>query len=145
MLPDAWLDTLPSSSTSHAHVVPPGEMSRDLLAHFLLQVAFESNRGLVVFRSAPLVSGVEILGVSQTLLNLLGYASEAAYIAAVESGTFVHADDLEVVERHLEHRSAQPYDAQLQRANGTYRRLRLHGGTLLVGSVEYRFTLIWAP
>lgn len=144
-LADTWLDSLPDVSTKHAGAVPPGADARDVLAQFLVRSCLEQSTALTVSRAAVPVEDTVIIAVSPAQLGLLGYANEDAYRAALAAGEFVHADDLEVVASHITHRSSQPYDARLKKADDTYRRLRLHGATLLVGETEYRITTYWVP
>jgi len=137
---NAYFDGLPKSVDGHASIIASGDAAQDWLLYTTVMAS--DNGGVVVHRPGATVALTDVLHVNQRLLSLLDYPDAAAYEAAVQSGNFVHPDDLSVVDAHVRTRSSAVYDARLRRAGGTWRNCRIQGGTILRGGFEYRVTII---
>lgn len=117
-----YLNGLAASVAGYIGTITSPATVRDFLAHAAIVDA-----GLVIYEPGPTFAQNKILVVNAALLNLLNYASFAAYAAAAVAPGFVHADDAEVTQSHIDTGSTAVYDARFLRGNGGYRKCRLQG------------------
>lgn len=143
---DANIDSLSSAAGRWAQRVE----DTDALARWMLYAALRLSKGdvgVVLFRpSVPFsLTTVGIVYVSDVLLDLLEYADQAAYVAAVAQSDFIHVDDQLVSSQHIVNGSSVLYDIRIKKGNGSgYKWCRVEGLLFAFGGITYRLTMIQA-
>ncbi len=140
-MPLAWWDELETQVSRHAGVIQGDDILQAM--SWLASELSEPNTGFVSSIPTVPLTGTEVLKVNAALLNLLNYPDPAAYQAALSGGSFVHADDLDIVTAHVTWKSSAVYDARLLKGDGSgYKKCRIQGFSFLVPNAGNPSTVI---